>query len=145
MLELDSSFSRLTIENAFIFTDRYVSLSDLSHGVYCMFFPERLYTPRKGCTQYVFKTFVKFISSTKDLLDSIKKLHFTIHHGWRRNSERDFPLSAGRNSLFAKSKQNGTEQRGNLLQLLCLSHTDTICNKLKDCLSNHSISINKFF
>ena len=71
---------------------------------------------------------------------------FTIHYGWRINSERDFPQrSAGRNGLFAKSKQNGMEQRRNLLCLLCLSHTETIRNKLKDCLSDSSISINKFF
>jgi hypothetical protein len=39
----------------------------------------------------------------------------------------------------------GSERRGNLLCLLCLSHTNLIHNMLKDYLRSSSISIRKFF
>ena len=75
MLELDSSFSILPIDN--VFMDWYVPLSDLIHNVNCMTPPERLHTTCKGCTKYIFKTFVKLISGTKDLIS----LLFTMDGG----------------------------------------------------------------
>jgi hypothetical protein len=79
MLELHSSFSRLPIKNAFM--DKCLPLSDLIHGVNCMSPPETLHTTSEGCTKYIFETLVKLIYGTTDLMDSIEKLYFTIHHG----------------------------------------------------------------
>ncbi len=42
------------------------------------------------------------------------------------------------------SKVTGSERRGNLLCLLCLSHTDAIKPKLTEKLREQSISMNKF-
>ena len=71
-------------------------------------------------------------------------LHYTLHFEWSRNSERDYPQSAGRNGLMNGSKVTGSERRGNLLCLLCLSHIDAIKPKLTEKLREQSISMNKF-
>ncbi len=145
-MDLDKKLSKYPIENAFM--DSNIPLSDLVHGVYCMTPPERLHTTCEGCTKYIFEALVETIETSKgskELMDSMERLHFTIHHKWKRNSERDFPRSAARNGLLNHSKVTGSERRGNLLHLLCLSHTNLIQNKLKDTLRNSSISIRKFF
>jgi hypothetical protein len=145
-MDLDKKLSKNPIENAFM--DSNVPLSDLVHGVYCMTPPERLHTTCKGSTRYIFEALVETLETckgSKDLMDMMVRLHFTIHHEWKRKSERDFPQSAARNGLLSHSKVTGSERRGNLLRLLCLSHTNLIQNKLKDYLRSSPISIRKFF
>lgn len=145
-MDLDKKLSKHPIENASM--DSNVPLSDLVHGVYCMTPPERLHTTCEGSTKYIFEALVETLKTcegSKELMDMMERLHFTIHHEWKRNSERDFPRSAARNGLLNHSKVTGSERRGNLLRLLCLSHTDLIHNTLKDYLRSSSISIHKFF
>ena len=74
----------------------------------------------------------------------IRDRHFTLHFEWSRNSERDYPRSAGRNGLMNGSKVTGSERRGNLLCLLCVSHTDAIKQKLTEKMREQSISMTKF-
>jgi hypothetical protein len=109
--------------------------------------PERLHTTCEGCTKYIFESLLDTITKcTKGyaLIREIKLLHFTFHFEWSRNSERDYPQSSGRNGLMNGSKVTGSERRGNLLRLLCLSHTDAIKQKLTEKLREQSISMNKF-
>ena len=80
----------------------------------------------------------------KSLIRQMELLHFTLHFEWSRNSERDYPQSAGRNGLMNGSKVTGSERRGNLLRLLCLSHTEAIKPKLTEKLREQSISMTKF-
>jgi hypothetical protein len=69
-------------------------------------------------------------------------LHYTLHFEWSRNGERDYPQSAGRNGLMSHSKVSGLKRRGNLLCLLCLSHTDTIKPKLHEKITG-AVNLNK--
>jgi hypothetical protein len=61
----------------------------------------------------------------------MEPLHYTLHFELSRNSERDYPQSAGRNGLMSHSKVSRYEKRGNLLRQLCLSHTDALKPKLR--------------
>ena len=146
-LDLDSSLSKNPIRNAFM--NENVPLSDLTCGIYRMTPPERLHTTCEGCTKYMFESLLKTILNCTDgcnLIREIENEHFTIHFEWSRNSERDYPRSAGRNGLMNQSKVNGSERRGNLLRLLCLSHTDAIKDSLSTNLRSQSrpISFLKF-
>jgi hypothetical protein len=119
---------------------------DLKCGVYGMTPPERLHTTCEGCTKYVFKSLLDTITNcTKGdaLIIEMELLHYTLHFKWSRNSERDYPPSAGRNGLMIHSKVSRLERRGNLLCLLCLSHIDAIKPKLHEKLREQSILINK--
>ena len=141
-LDLDSSLSKNPIRNAFM--NENVPLSDLTCGIYRMTPPERLHTTCEGCTKYMFESLLKTILNCTDgcnLIREIENEHFTIHFEWSRNSERDYPRSAGRNGLMNQSKVNGSERRGNLLRLLCLSHTDAIKHSLSKNLRAQSRTI----
>ena len=146
-LDFDSTVSKNPIRNAFM--NENVPLSDLTCGIYRMTPPERLHTTCEGCTKYMFESLLKTILNCTDgcnLIREIENEHFTIHFEWSRNSERDYPRSAGRNGLMNQSKVNGSERRGNLLRLLCLSHTDAIKDSLSTNLRSQSrpISFLKF-
>ena len=144
-LNMDASLSKNPIINAFMNPE--VPLSDLECGVYGMTPPERLHTTCEGCTKYIFESLLDTITKCSEgnsLIRQMELLHFTLHFEWVRNSERDYPRSAGRNGLMNGSKVTGSERRGNLLRLLCLSHTDAIKPKLTEKLREQSISITKF-
>jgi hypothetical protein len=98
-----------------------VPLSDLECGIYGMTPPERLHTTCEGVTKYIFESLLDTIAKCTEgnaLIRQMELLHFTIHFQWSRNSERDYPRSAGRNGLMNASKVTGSERRGNLLCLL---------------------------
>ena len=142
---LDAFLSKSPINNAFMNPE--VPLSDLDSGIYGMTPPERLHTTCEGVTKYIFESLLDTITKCTEgnaLIRQIELLHFTVHFQWSRNSERDFPRSAGRNGLMNASKVTGSERRGNLLRLLCLSHTDAIKPTLTEKLREQSISITKF-
>jgi len=142
---MDASLSKNPIINAFMNPE--VPLSDLECGIYGMTPPERLHTTCEGCTKYIFESLLDTITKcTKGnaLIRQMELLHFTLHFQWSRNSEKDFPRSAGRNGLMNGSKVTGSERRGNLLHLLCLSYTDAINTKLTEKLREQSISMTKF-
>jgi hypothetical protein len=144
-LDMDASLSKNPIINAFMNPE--VPLSDLECGVYGMTPPERLHTTCEGVTKYIFESLLDTITKCSEgnsLIRQMELLHFTLHFEWVRNSERDYPRSAGRNGLMNGSKVTGSERRGNLLRLLCLSHTDAIKPKLTEKLREQSISITKF-
>ena len=104
-----------------------VPLSDLECGIYGMTPPERLHTTCEGVTKYIFESLLDTITKCTEgnaLIRHMELLHFTVHFQWSRNSERDYPRSAGRNGLMNASKVTGSERRGNLLRLLCLSHEE---------------------
>jgi hypothetical protein len=144
-INLDASLSKNPIINAFMNSE--VPLSDLECGIFGMTPPERLHTTCEGCTKYIFESLLETITKcTKGnaLIREIKLLHFTLHFEWSRNSERDYPQSSGRNGLMNGSKVTGSERRGTLLCLICLSHTVAIKQKLTEKLREQSISMNKF-
>lgn len=144
-LDMDASLSKNPIINAFMNPE--VPLSDLECGVYGMTPPERLHTTCEGVTKYIFESLLDTITKCSEgnsLIRQMELLHFTLHFEWVRNSERDYPRSAGRNGLMNGSKVTGSERRGNLLRLLCLSHTEAIKPKLTEKLREQSISITKF-
>ena len=144
-INLDSSLSKNPIINAFMNPE--LPLSDVQCGIYGMTPPERLHTTCEGCTKYIFESFLATITKCTEgnaLIREMEQVHFTLHFEWSRNSERDYPRSAGRNGLMNPSKVTGSERRGNLLRLLCLSHTDAIKSKLTEKLREQSISMNKF-
>jgi len=144
-LNMDASLSKNPIINAFMNPE--VPLSDLECGIYGMTPPERLHTTCEGCTKYIFESLLDTITKCSEgnsLIRQMELLHFTLHFEWGRNSERDYPRSAGRNGLMNGSKVTGSERRGNLLRLLCLSHTEAIKPKLTEKLREQSISITKF-
>jgi hypothetical protein len=145
-VNLDASLSKNPIRNAFM--NDNVPLSDLTCGINRMTPPERLHTTCEGCTKYIFESLLQTITNCTDgctLIRVIEKIHYTLHFEWSRNSERDYPRSAGRNGLMNQSKVNGSERRGNLLCLLCLCHTDAIKHTLTEKLREQSISIKNFF
>ncbi len=89
-----------------------------------------IHTTCEGCTKYILESLLDTIMKCSEgnaLIREMELLHYTLHFEWSRNSERDYPQSAGRNVwLMSHSKVSGSERRGNLLHLLCLSHTDSI-------------------
>jgi len=135
-INLDASLSKTLIRNAFI----------NDNILYGMTPPERLHTTCEGCTKYIFKSLLDTITNCtkgKTLMREMELLHYTLNFEWSRSSERDYPQSAGRNGLMSHSKVSGLERRGNLLCLLCLSHTNAIKPILMEKLREQSISINK--
>jgi hypothetical protein len=108
--------------------------------------PERLHTMCEGCTKYIFESLPDTVTNCTEgnaLIREMELLHYTLHFEWSTNSERDYARSAGRNGLMNHSKMTGSERRGNLLHLLCFSHTNAIKPKLMEKLREQSISINK--
>jgi hypothetical protein len=100
-----------------------IPLSDLKCGFYGMTLPERWHTTCEGCTKYIFESLFETITKCTEgnvLMRDMELLHYTLHFEWSRNSERDYPQSAGRNGLMNGSKVTGSERRGNLLHILCL-------------------------
>jgi hypothetical protein len=91
-MDIGQKLSKNPIDNTFM--DSNEPLSNLVHGVYCMTPPERSHTTCKGSTRYIFEALVETLETckgSKELMDMMERLHFTIHHEWKRNSERDFP------------------------------------------------------
>jgi hypothetical protein len=127
-MDLDKKLSKHPIDNTFM--DSNVPLSDLVHGVYCMTPPERLHTTCEGTTKYIFEVLVEILETckgSKELMDMMERLHFTIHHEWKRNSERDFPQSAARNGLLNHSKVTGSEKKAiYFVYCVCLIPTSFI-------------------
>jgi hypothetical protein len=127
-MDLDKKLSKYPIENAFM--DSNIPLSDLVHGVYRMTPPERLHTTCEGTTKYIFEALVETLENckgSKELMDMMERLHFTIHHEWKRNSERDFPQSAARNGLLNHSKVTGSEKKAiYFVYCVCLIPTSFI-------------------
>jgi hypothetical protein len=137
-INLDASLSKTLIRNAFI----------NDNILYGMTPPERLHTTCEGCTKYIFKSLLDTITNCtkgKTLMREMELLHYTLNFEWSRSSERDYPQSAGLNGLMNHSKVTGLERGGNLLHLLCLSHTDAIKPKLREKLREQSISIYKLY
>ncbi len=123
-------------------------MSDLKCDVYGMTPPEKLHTTCEGCTKYIFESLLDTITNCTKGIALIREkelLHYTLHFEWSRNSKRDYSQSAGRNGLMSHSKVSGLERRGNLLHLLCMSHTDAIKPKLREKLWEQSILINKIY
>ncbi len=144
-INLDASLSNHPSRNA---SNDNIPLSDLKCGVYGMTPPERLHTTCEGCTKYIFKSLLDTITNCtrgNALIREMELLHYTLHFEWSGNSERDYPQSAGRNGPMKHSKMTRSERRGNLLCLLCLSHTDTITPNLHAKLREQSISMNKLY
>ena len=98
-----------------------------------MFPPEVLHTLDEGTSMYMIESLkltIGDIGPGKALKNDIEKLHHTIHHEIKRNSERDFPRGSSRNGVLVNSLVTATEQRGNMFRLLCVCHTDQVRSRL---------------
>ena len=77
----------------------------------------------------------------KDALDS---LHQHLVHDASHNSERDFPRMTIRNGILDGTKMSASERIGNLLILLCLSHTTSGIDLLQPGWGRNHISKKQF-
>ena len=127
-LQRFKAISRYPIRNAL--TKRYMPLSDMHHGAYCMMPPELLHTSGSGLIKYMFQSMQWNIGETK-LRDEIDKLHVRIFFDIRRQSDRDFPRGSIRNGIIDDTKCQSEERRGNLFLLLCIASTVMGGEKLK--------------
>ena len=93
--------SRYDIKNALC--DKYMPLSDQTHGPYYMMPPELLHTSGSGLIKYMFESLQNQIGEGK-IRDSIDKLHVQIYMSLQRQSERDFPRGSLRNGIIDGTK-----------------------------------------
>ena len=119
-LQRFKAISRYPIRNAL--TKRYMPLSDMHHGAYCMMPPELLHTSGSGLIMYMFKSLRYLMGGGKDR-DAIDQLHIEISNQLKRQSEQDFPRGSMRNGLIDGTKCQSSERKGNLFRLLCIAHT----------------------
>ena len=138
-------FSKHNIVNAFMGND--LPLSDQKHGIFCMTPPERLHTTSEGLTKYIIDLLCNTIGDVgkgKKLLNKIENLHHTLHFDLKRNSERDLPRGSARNGALKNTLVSATKCRGNMFQLLCLCHTDAVCEDLNTSFRRSSINPQTF-
>jgi hypothetical protein len=139
-------FSKHNIVNAFM--HKVVPLSNQEHGIYSMTPPERLHTTSEGLTKYMIDSLCNTIGDFGDgkkLLTKIENLHHMLHFDLKRNSERDFPRGSARNGALKNTLVSATKRRGNMFQLLCLCHTDSIRHDLDGILHHSRINLANFF
>jgi len=123
--------SRYPIRNAL--TGKYMPLSDIHHGPYCMMPPELLHASQGGLIKYMFQSMQWYIGATK-LRDEIDKMHIWMLFDVRRQSDRDFPRGSMRNGIIDDTKCQSEEQKGNLFLLLCIGSTALGGQKLQTAL-----------
>jgi hypothetical protein len=139
-------FSKHNIVNTFMHKD--VPLSNQEHGIYSMTPPERLHTTSEGLTKYMIDSLCNTIGDFgggKKILTKIENLHHTLHFNLKRNSEHDFPRGSARNGALKSTLVSATKRRGNMFQLLCLCHTDSIRHDLDGILRHSRINLANFF
>jgi hypothetical protein len=119
-IEYYSSISMYDIRNAL--TEKSLPLSDNIHGPYEMMPPELLRTSGSGLIMYMLESLRDHIGGGKDR-DLIDRQHILISNLIKRQSERDFPRGSMRNGLIDGTKCQSSEQKGNLFQLMCITHT----------------------
>ena len=113
------------IENAFSHED--VPIYDDVSGIYGITPPELLHTTQEGLTKYIIEALGLLLNKgdskrAKKAREVIDNLHHTFHKARGGNSDRDFPISADRTSLFTNTLIQAAERRGNIFVLLCVSH-----------------------
>jgi hypothetical protein len=81
----------------------------------------------------------------KKLVSDIENLHHNLHYDLKRNSERDLPRVSVRKSVLKNSLVTASKRQGNLIWLLCLSHTNEIRTRLEQCLTYEIIDRSNFF
>ena len=116
------------IKNAL--TKKYMPLSDMYHGPYCMMPPELLRTSGSGLIKYMFQSMQMNIRATR-LRDDIDKMHIRILLDVKRQSDRDFPHGFMRNCIIDDTRCQSEENKGNLFLLLCLASTTMGGGKLQ--------------
>ena len=123
--------SRYPISNAL--TKKYMPLSDVLHGPYCMMPPELLHTSGSGLIKYMLQSMQFYIGETK-LRDDIDKMHIRVLLDVKRQSDRDFPRGSMRNGIIDDTKCQSEERKGNLFLLLCIASTNLGGKKLQTAL-----------
>ena len=113
------------IKNAFSHPD--VPIYDNVSWIYGITPPELLHTTQEGLTKYIIKALGLLLNKgdskrAKKAREVIDNLHHTFHKARGGNSDRDFPRSADRTSLFTNTLVQAAERRGNIFVLLCVSH-----------------------
>jgi hypothetical protein len=119
-IEYYRSISMYDIRNAL--TKKSLPLSDNIHGPYKMMPPKLLHTSGSGLIMYMFESLRDQMGGGKDR-DLIDQQHIQTSNLIKRQSECDFPRCSMRNGLIDGTKCQSSERKGNLFQLLCITHT----------------------